>query len=441
MTEGGTIVGWDELAVHDLSGSPTALKNLVPSEGRLVIVNGCLTCPKFLRSYSGVEAVARDYAEDDDTRFIYLYKTLAHPENNGYVQAFTLEERITQAKAASKQLKNTIPFYIDGMDNTALQALGNSPNSQVVVDSKGTILHCKGWSEGDALRTAMVKIAGPTETTTSADDLGLPAFKGVSRPAGNVVPRVRPTEPLTPLKLEPGNSDEPHFVKLRAEASRTALSGSGAGETELYLGFHLDPVHDVHWNNLVEPVAWTITAPEGVTVTPSSGTGPKVKAATDTDPREFLASIEGWQEQGPLTVTVTYFACSDGGGDDAKAFCRKVEQTYTVLRERDRGAGMVQSRTRGPGGRGGGRGDMARGQDPTQRMMRMDSDGDGKISAKEAAGSPLEMRFEMMDQNGDGVLDGEELEQMRQRMRNRGGNRRGGGGSNGRRPPRNSPPV
>ena len=360
-----------------------------------------------------------------------------------------MEERLAQARTAKTRLKNTIPFYVDGMDNSALQAFGNSPNSEVVIDSTGKILHSKGWCDGAALRSAMKKIAGPTETTTRAEDLGLPSFRGVSRSSGKAVPRVRPTEPLSALRIEPADSTEPYFVKLRAEAGRGVLSNS-AGKSELYLGFHLDPIHDVHWNNLVDPVTYTISAPEGVTITPTTGTGPKVSASTDTDPREFLGSVDGWNDQGPLTVKVIYYGCSDGNGDDAKAFCRKIEQTYVVHRERDRNAGMVQSRGRGPGGRGGGggRGNMGQGQNGDERMMRMDTNGDGKISAEEAKGTPMERRFDMLDRNGDGELDTAELEQMRQRFRNRGGSGgdRGNGRSRGRRggerpPQRPSPPL
>ena len=59
-----------------------------------------------------------------------------------------------------------------------------------------------------------------------------------------------------------------------------------------------------------------------------------------------------------------------------------------------------------------------------------DTNGDGKISAEEAKGTPMERRFDMLDRNGDGELDTTELEQMRQRSRNRGGS--GGDRGNGR---------
>ncbi|MBQ73116.1 MAG: hypothetical protein CMJ67_09470 [Planctomycetaceae bacterium] len=354
MKAGGSLRGWDGLAVHGEDGGVISVDSLVPEEGTLVVVNGCLTCPKFLRSYPGMEAVARDHAGNEKVRFVYLYKTLAHPENDGFVQAFTLQERLAQMAEAKKRLKTSIPFVCDGIDNRAMQAFGGSPNSQVVVDGDGKILHAAGWADSEKLRKALIEIVGETETTTDVDDLDLPAFRGVTRPAGKVVPRVRPTESLSALRMEPGKSDETYFVKLRAEASQGAMSGR---EGELYLGFHLDPLHDVHWNNLVDPITFEVVVPEGVELLPPTGAGPKVEAATDTDPREFLLKIKGWKSQGPLEVKVVYYACSDAGGDEAKAFCRKIEQVYLVHPERDRGAGFVQSRSRvggrgGPGGRG-----------------------------------------------------------------------------------------
>lgn len=375
MKAGGTIRGWDGLLVHDSDGGVVSVESLVPEEGLLVVVNGCLTCPKFLRSYPGIEAVARDHAGNEKVRFVYLYKNLAHPENDGFVQAFTIEERLAQMAEATKRLKTSIPFVCDGLDNSGMVAFGGSPNSQVVVDGEGGILHAAGWADAETLRKALVAIVGETETTTGVEDLDLPAFRGVTRPAGRVVPRVRPTESVTPLRMEPGPSQEKYFVKLRPEASQAAISG---GEGQLYLGFHLDPLHDVHWNNLVDPITFEVTAPEGVVVAPATGSGPKVEAATDTDPREFLLTIEGWKDQGPLEVKVVYFACSDGGGDEAEAFCRRIEQVYLVHPDRDRGAGFVQSRSRiggrgGAGGRGvegGRRGREGRGMQGGRRSPR-----------------------------------------------------------------------
>jgi len=58
------------------------------------------------------------------------------------------------------------------------------------------------------------------------------------------------------------------YAKLRAEGTRQLFE---TGRGTMYLGFHLDPLYRVHWNNEVDPVEFEITVPDGVTVTPSSG--------------------------------------------------------------------------------------------------------------------------------------------------------------------------
>jgi hypothetical protein len=406
LTEGQTIHGWETLTAYMPDGTKILVRDQAPDGGTLVVVNGCLTCPRFLQSYFGAEAVAHDYRDDDTIRFLYLYKTLAHPENDGFVQPFTLEERRMQASLAAARLKTAIPFIVDGMDNAALQAFGSSPNSEVVVNSDGTILHAQRWCKGEDLRAALKTIVGDTDTVTSERALGLPPFKRVAASRGTVVPRARPTEPMMALRLEPADSDAPHYVKLRAEAGQRATSG---GKAELLLGFHLDPVHDVHWNNLVDPILFAVTGPEGVSITPATGSGPKVDASIDHDPREFLLTINNWTGTEPLRVSVTYFACSDG---DTK-FCTKIQQAYLVYPERDRYAGMVQSRGRGQRGRGGPGAENR--PDRAQMMERMDRNGDGALSRAEIEGTRMEQHFDRMDQNGDGILDKEELEAMRSR--------------------------
>jgi len=82
----------DFLEVYSSKGNKIKVTDLFKNKPT-VIVSGCLTCPVFLRTYPGVEAVYQDYKGKVD--FYYLYKTLAHPENHGYIQPITIEERLT----------------------------------------------------------------------------------------------------------------------------------------------------------------------------------------------------------------------------------------------------------------------------------------------------------------------------------------------------------
>ncbi|MCY3756921.1 MAG: hypothetical protein OXG96_04295 [Acidobacteria bacterium] len=145
-------------------------------------------------------------------------------------------------------------------------------------------------------------------------------------PSG-IVPGVRRPAGMVPLKVVPGKQKRPipFYARLRAEVDRPFLT---RGEGRLYLGFHLDPLYAVHWNNRVKPLEFRLETAEGVRVTPRRGIGPKVKPPADKDPREFLLDIAATGQSQPLHLTVRYFAC-----DDADTFCIPVTQRYTVFLE------------------------------------------------------------------------------------------------------------
>lgn len=149
-------------------------------------------------------------------------------------------------------------------------------------------------------------------------------------PSG-IVPGVRRPAGMVPLAIVPGKQKRPipYYATLRAEVDRSFLT---RGEGRLYLGFHLDPRYAVHWNNRVKPLEFRLETAEGVRVTPSRGSGPKVEQPADKDPREFLLDIAATGQSRPLRLTVRYFAC-----DDADTFCIPVTQRYTVHLEPDPG--------------------------------------------------------------------------------------------------------
>ena len=72
------------------------------------------------------------------------------------------------------------------------------------------------------------------------------------------------------VKIEPQESFQPFYMKLRAEADDALL---GNGEGPLYVGFHVDPLYRVHWITLVALVKYQVTASKGTTVSPEQGKG------------------------------------------------------------------------------------------------------------------------------------------------------------------------
>ncbi|MFQ5670022.1 MAG: hypothetical protein ACE5HD_05825 [Acidobacteriota bacterium] len=274
-------------------------------------------------------------------RFYYIYKALAHPEYHGYVTPFTLEERLMQVKEAQRTLGSRIPWLCDGMSNDLKHAFGDASNGEFVIDSSGQVIRRRKWSDPEELRRDLEELIGPVDPRTRVGDLHLEAEPPPETVAHGVVPAVRAPGPMHPLRMEPvfRQATVPFYVKLRAEVDDPFLeTNSGT----LYLGFHLDPLYHVHWNNLAAPLEFTLKAPGTVEVIPGEGRAPKVKEPADADPREFLLKLHAGERDRPLALSVRYFAC-----DDANTFCVPVTQEYTIHLQVDPDGGSAPGRRRG----------------------------------------------------------------------------------------------
>jgi hypothetical protein len=326
-------------------------------------------------------------------KFYFVYKSLAHPELAGrYVQPFTLSERLAHARQAEKQLGTTIPWLVDTLDNELKHALGDRPNSEFIIDPNGIIVRKRAWSFPAQVRKDLEQLVGPAERVTREEDVHLKVDLPKRVTAGHgVLPRINRSQ-MHPMVLEPQIDPQglPFYAKLRAEAD-DALLKDGAGK--LYLGFHLDPLHDAHWNNLTAPLFYSLSPPDGVEFKNPSGKAPNVEAASDTDPREFLVDVAAWPTGKPVRLTVTYFACV------GETNCYAVRQSYVLHRKRDVDGGRAR-------GAGAGYWDRV---EFTRQMLARDKDGDGKLNADEVSGL-VRPHFDSLDTSKDGLLDSGELE-------------------------------
>ncbi len=335
-----------------------------------------------MRNVPSLETVVRDYTPRD-VQFIYIYKALAHPETNGYITPFTLEERLLHVREAETRLKSQVTWICDSMENELKHALGDAPNSEFVVGPDGTILRKRVWSRPEELRRDLEQLIGPVEPVTTVDELNMPALTPPQQAATGVVPRVQLPGPLRPLVVQPVVEQDglPFYMKLRAEG-QPSLWERGTGT--LYLGFFPDPIHKVHWNNRAAPVRFRIEAPPNVCATPAQGEGPPVEVDGDADPREFLIEVDAAEaeQQRPVTLqlVVDYFAC-----DDAQTFCVPVRQRYTVTLQADPDGGNRRAgRAAGAAGRPA---PPAKSIPPgammLQRLLQRDANGDGQLSRDE----------------------------------------------------------
>ena len=370
-----------------------------------------------------MKAIERDYTPEG-VQFYYLYKQLAHPELDHYVDPYTLEERLMHVEQAKRQLGSRIPWIADAMTNELKRALGDMPNSEFIIDPDGRILQRRAWSDTTSLRADLERLIGPVENRTRLSDLDLPSEPPVATVAKGIVPRVTPPGRMMTLKVDPDldSPQWPFYTKLRADVDREFLrTGTGT----LLLGFHIDPLYHMHWNNLAPPLTYEVTVPDGVRIRPASATFATIEEPADADPREFLVDIDTDGSAASFDLSVTYYAC-----DDDNTFCIPVTQSYAVNLQVDPDAGRGLGAGRGSG-RFGGRGGRGGPEAMIERIRGWDANDDGLVARSEVPG-PMRDRFDRMDENGDGVLEGDEIESLPARMGpgpGRGG--RPGGGARG----------
>ncbi len=273
-----------------------------------VLVAGCLTCPQFHRGYSEIEAANQDYSSKG-VQFFYFYKSLRHPELNGYVEAQNQSERLLQLEEVRKTLGTKVPWIADSIDNAIRDGLNSANNSMYLISPEGNIIFAADHIDGPSLRAALVKFIGDVDRPTIASDLDLPQLARQRQPL-NVDSDVRVARPegLTILKTIAKNPEETYFVKLRAEAD-TSLLKTGTGR--LFLGFYPDPIHGLHWNNLTEPMKYSLTLPPGLKATPATASANKGPGDKDTKPRQFWIDVESDSQPVSFELSMHYFGCTD----------------------------------------------------------------------------------------------------------------------------------
>ncbi|QDV84756.1 EF-hand domain-containing protein [Planctomycetes bacterium TBK1r] len=343
----------EDLQVYNVDRKLVPVNSIFQSK-YTVIVGGCLTCPEFRNSYPEIEAVARDF-KDRGVDFYFLYQSLTHPENWGFVQPSSIEDRFAQVDHAKELLQTQIPWLTDPIDNQLKTYFVLTPNSQFVFDRSGKVVHRNSWGRGSSLRESLEPLVGKPETLTTVQDLNLPRFERHLTPQSEMLlERVSVEGKAIALRVESGGETNPvsalrsidfhpsnRYVKLRPEADRQLLE---TGTGTLYLGFRQDPVLGASWNNLASPPEYKIVA-DGATVSPATGHSKRLDVESDNEPREFLVDVKDWHSDEPISVKIQYFACNK-----EKGWCKSVQQEFTVWLDEDESAGMVNGRSHFPGG-------------------------------------------------------------------------------------------
>lgn len=249
----------------------------------------------------------------------------------------------------------------------------------------------RAWSHPGQTRKDLEQLVGRVDPITDESQIKLPIGELLKTPAATGrVARIDRSQMLAIVaKPQIKPAAPPFFAKLRAEAAPDLLDG---GQGELYLGFHLDPLYEAHWNNLTEPLSYQLEVPDGVEVEPRSATAPRVAAASDSDPREFSVKVTKWPADAPLRLQVKYFAC------EADQTCHAVTQSYVLFRRQDRDGGRARGERAGFWDR----------EEFAKQALAGDKDGDRLLTEDEVQGL-IRPHFVHFDTNRDGKLDRAEL--------------------------------
>ena len=264
----------------------------------------------------------------------------------------------------------------DAMDDRMTKAFG------------GKVVRQRYWSNPTTLRADLAELVGPVEKTTVIADLPV-RFKPEPRElASGVVPRIKLPKGLSPVQVKhtpPG--DRPVYVKLRAELTKKPVAN---GKRKMYLGFYMDPIYRVHWNNGAGPVEVTIKAPLGSGVASATLKGPKVEQPGDIDPRMFLIDVDKAAGQpASFKIQLRYVVC-----DDAETFCEPITQQFDVSLKPLRGGGTRPGIFL---------------DNLFRNVEKYDKDGDGKITPKELGEGKVTMYMTHIDYNLDNIIDQDEL--------------------------------
>lgn len=325
------------ITVYQENGTPVNIEDIFAREKYTVLVGACLTCGAFIESFPGVEALERDY-RDKGIQFYYVYRSLSHPERNDYIDPFTIDERLLHIAESKKQLKVKIPYIADNMNNELRLGYGDIPNPAFIFDHEGRVVYMLAWADPELLRNVMAELAGPVDEPTQPADLDINHDYRLRREQGDkTVPPIETPDKLFPLKIEPQDSEHPYYAKLTAEVESEVLEGKTG---KLYLGFRMDPMYAVSWNNLAEPVQVTLETADGLEISSSQLSGTKPDVIKDKSQRQFLVEIHRIDNlQDPFTVRIHYYAC----GDD-NTWCTPILQEYRVFFVRRKPAGMHDTR-------------------------------------------------------------------------------------------------
>jgi len=312
--------------------------------------------------------VFQDY--QDKVHFFYVYKTLAHSGINGFVEPITIDERLKHVAIAKDRMNTEIPWLCDSMDNKIMDFFAGPPNGEFIIDPEGKIVRQRFWSSADELRADLEELVGKSKSVTDPEKMDarfrVETFSKEDIASG-VMPEIDLPKGLAGLKTQPQPSDQPFYAKLRVEATQAINVGGG----KLHFMLSLDPIYEMHWNNLAGNVQIEISDADGLKLSSELLEAEKIEAKADVDPRR----------------------------------CLNVKQEYRIVLAFDRAAGTRP-------------GVFMTKMFQDVSVSGMDKNEDGVISLDELPKRSAQLMMNHLDYSANGVIEPEEIEKFRKMFNN-----------------------
>ena len=131
---------------------------------------------------------------------------------------------------AKRRLGSSITCLADTMENVYHDTVGQTPNSEFVIDPDGVIVARRAWSDPRELRRDLERFVGPVENPTTIAELDMPIQPPPPTVAKGIVDRVERPTGMLPIEIEAmvESSNVPFYVKIRAEGDSGVLAdGNG----------------------------------------------------------------------------------------------------------------------------------------------------------------------------------------------------------------------
>lgn len=150
-----------DFELRSLDGEKIRLSDF-EGEKNIVLTFGSVTCPFTAASIRGLNELYKDYEDNDDIQFLFVYVREAHPGEK--VPAHKSEEDKREAAELFRNEEDVeMPILVDSLDGQVHRRYGKMPNSTYLIDQTGHIAFRALWTKDSVIEEALEELLSAQE--------------------------------------------------------------------------------------------------------------------------------------------------------------------------------------------------------------------------------------------------------------------------------------